>query len=204
MSIVYIKSSKGSRTLSGAMAGLPCGSYQYDDIIGVRPSEGGVCEPTQNDLAVIFVDGTNRNLTDTYYEGDEATLLTSFATIEKPDGTTLVSLTVIGDSFGQDAATEQIEFSTKNFPSNADKSDTLVVGSTTFALAYTAATKTLVATKSGGGSFPLADGQALLRLFTYYNSTSGPDPTTRKFSIYVNDGTDDSLGSTVYVPVVPA
>ena len=56
------------------------------------------------------------NATYTFTEGDEASYVAPNVAIADSDGSTLTSITIVGTSFGQDGADEQIEFGTALFP----------------------------------------------------------------------------------------
>lgn len=140
----------------------------------------------------------------TFTQGDEASYVIPNVDLSDVDGATLTSITIVGTTYGSDAADESIEFGAVQFPSNVNGSNTLLVGSTTFALSYNSTTKTINITKNGGGSFPIADGQALLEIFTYYNTANPITEGDRIFTFVVNDGISDSAISTLTISVVSA
>lgn len=198
MTIDYLKSSKGDRPICGAMVG-PCGTSQQSGFLNVKLGGAVVCESSPNQVPVVLVDGSERLVVETFTEVGTPSLLMAGAVVSDNESSTLTSIRFVGDVFGQDGADERMKISTVQFPSDTTDSDTLTVGSTEFLLSYFAPTKTLTATKSAGGTFSVADGQALIRLFAFNNLADPPNTTTRYISIYVNDGTDDSLASAVKV-----
>jgi hypothetical protein len=201
--IDYIKSSKGDRPICGAMV-APCGTVQQSGFLNVKLSGAVVCESNPNQVPVVLVDGSERLVVEPFVEGDSPALLMSGAVVSDNESSTLTSIRFVGEIFGQDGADERMKVSTVQFPSNATASNTLTVGSTLFKLSYDAPSKTLTVTKNAGGTFTITDGQALIRLFQYNNLATPPNTTQRYISLYVNDGTDDSLPSAVKVNVSAA
>ena len=170
------------------------------------PGYGGTSGPS-NAAPVIDLNGASGgiNASGTFTEGDSYTSYLSSATLTDPDGDPLVSLTMTcGGQWGDDGPDELIKFDTWVTDSDTDKTENLVVGSTTFQLAFVAATGVLTITKSGGGTFPAADGQALQRLFQYVNPAEPPTAGDRTFTWVANDGTDNSTAAVLTVTVQEA
>jgi hypothetical protein len=78
---------------------------------------------------------------------------------------------------------------------DVDFSGSAIVGSTTFNIGYTAATKTLVISNSTAGNIPNADMQALVRGITYQHTSDSPTAGNRIFAITATD----SKGSTTAI-----
>lgn len=157
-----------------------------------------------NSAPVIDLNGASGgiNASGTFTEGDAYTFYLSAATLTDADGDPIGSLVMTcGGQWGDDGADEQIKFDTWATDSDTDKTENLVVGGTTFQLAFVAATGILTVTKSGGGTFPAADGQALNRLFQYANSAEPPTEGDRTFTWVANDGTDNSTAAVLTVTV---
>jgi hypothetical protein len=152
---------------------------------------------------VILLDGVTTNKSGTFTEGDAFTSYLSSATLTDADSDPLVSLVMTcgGADWGTDGPDELIKFDTWVTDADTDLTDTLVVGSTTFQLAFVALTGILTVTKSGGGTFPAADGQALQRLFQYANSAEPPTTGARTFTWVASDGTDNSTAAVLTVAV---
>ena len=157
-----------------------------------------------NNAPVVDLNGAGGgiNASGTFTEGDAFTSYLSSATLTDVDSDPLVSLVMTcGGQFGDDGPDELIKFDTWVTDSDTDLTDTLVVGSTTFQLAFVSSTGVLTVTKSGGGTFPAADGQALIRLFQYGNGAEPPTEGNRTFSWVANDGTDSSTAAVLTVNV---
>lgn len=119
----------------------------------------------------------------TFTEGDSSTAYIDSATVYDAEGAGLSGMTMTcGGHWGDDGADEVIAFDTWTTDANTDESSTLVVGATTFLLAYVASTGVLTITKNGGGAFPAADAQSLIRLFEYVNSSGSPTEGDRSFT----------------------
>ncbi len=121
--------------------------------------------------------------TATYTEGDGFAGDVSAATLTYAGGDSIGSLVMTcGGAWGDDGADESIQFDTWVTDSETDLDDTLVVGGTTFRLAYVASTGVLTITNNADDTFPTADGQALIRLFEYENAATPPTEGDRTFS----------------------
>ena len=157
-----------------------------------------------NDAPVVDLNGAGGgiNASGTFTEGDAFTSYISSATLTDADSDPLVSLVMTcGGQWGANGPDELIKFDTWVTDSDTDKTENLVVGSTTFSLAFISATGVLTITKSGGGTFPAADGQALIRLFQYVNPAEPPTEGDRTFTWVSNDGTDNSTAAVLTVTV---
>lgn len=160
-----------------------------------------------NNAPVVDLNGAGGgiNASGTFTEGDSYTSYLTAATLTDADSDPLVSLVMTaGGGWGDDGPDELIKFDTWVTDADTDLTDTLVVGSTTFSLAFVSATGVLTITKSGGGTFPAADGQALQRLFQYVNSAEPPTEGDRTFSWVASDGTDSSTAAVLTVTVSAA
>ena len=203
MDQLYIKSSKGIPAVGGAIMGLPCGANLSDKFVNVRPAGGGVCESSSNTVPLLLVNATDRAIEHDFTEGDGPFAVMGAAVLTD-NGATITSIQIIGEVYGFDGADEFLKFSTTSLASNADGSGNVTVGSTVFALAYDVETKTVTATKNGGGTIPKADAQSFLRIVQYRNDATPPDTTQRRLLFIVSDGTDNSLGSVVRINVEEA
>lgn len=137
-----------------------------------------------------------------YAAGNPATYVLLDATVTDADSANLASLTIVGTTWGDDGADEQLEFGAALFPSDADFSTTRVAGATTFAIAYTASTKTFAISKNGGGVFPPADATTLLQEMAYWNQAITPTEGNRVFTIVANDGVNTSDTATLTISVL--
>ena len=181
--------------MSGGTVGTPLAWYK------------GSYQPAPNTPPVVDLNGATAGIseTGTYDEGDPATTYLTAATLVDTDTSTCESLTMVGGgAFVDDGTDEVISFDTWTTNAATDHTSTLVVGSTTFSIAYVASSKTATITKSGGGAFPVADGQALIRLFEYENTASPITPGNRTFSWTANDGEDNSSAAVLTVEIAGA
>ena len=105
------------------------------------------------------------------------------ATILDEDDTEIGSLTVaFGGLWGADGASESIRFGSLVIYSDADLTGIIEVGSTLFSLEYISSTGVLYITNSEATTFPITDGESLIRLFEYRNSSFTPTVGDRTFS----------------------
>lgn len=206
-----IKSDKNIRNNTGAILNpAACGTKPTKNFLSVGFSDSGICEYIEdtvlppNNAPVIDLNGAGvgTDAAGTFTEGDGAETYLTAATVSDADGDELATLTIVGtDGFGEDTSNDIVSFSAEAYPSNANKTATVVAGSTTFQIAFVTATKTFTITKNGGGTFPAADCQALVRLFAYNNTATPPDTSDRVFTFVVNDGTANSATATLTVTV---
>ena len=216
-----IKQDKNIRNNTGAILNPgACGTKPTKNFLSVGFGEGGICEypviiedsdtgtgEYVNQAPIVDLNGLSAgsNASGTFVEGNPATTYVTSATITDADDTVLESITIIGvDGFGEDSANDIVKFSSELFPSNVDKSATMSVAGTTLYVVFTTIDKKFVITNNTGGTIPISSAQSFIRLFSYYNTASPPDTSTRRFTFSVNDGTNDSAVSTLTITVAIA
>lgn len=189
---------------------LGCGNSPTKNVFSLGYSQYGQCgyyeRQIRNTLSVDLNGvGVGSSSSFTFLEGYEPSYIIPNASIVPGKFHTLEALTIIGTNFGLDGANESVEFGAAQFPSNANNTELLTVGSTTFSIQYVASTKTFNITENGGGNFPITDANALLASMVYYNVE---DPITvgdRYFAFTASDQNFTSTTSiaTVSVQLVP-
>jgi hypothetical protein len=103
-----------------------------------------------------------------------------------------------------DGNSERVLFDGTAFQLATNQTQTVTVGGTTFQVAYTAFNRTFAITRSGGGTMPIADLEALFAAVQYENTAANPTSGDRIFSISVSDGTNASNVATSVVQVTTA
>jgi len=134
--------------------------------------------------------------------GSAVTLADTDADVLDVDDTSMVSLTLTAAGI-RDSASEVFTIGGSAFPQNADKTATVTVGGTSFAIAYTTANGQFAISKSGGGEMPVADINSLLRGIGYQNGSDNPTAGSRTLSAVANDGAAGSNTAVATLSVVP-
>ncbi|TWT84883.1 PilZ domain protein [Planctomycetes bacterium CA13] len=141
-----------------------------------------------NDLPIADlngVDGGGIDYSATFTEGDSPVSVTdSDATISDVDNATYDGLGINLAGFA-DGTSELIRINGVQFQFGVADSQTTTVGSTLFDLNFDGTGYTI--TRSGGGTIPQADLQALMLTITYENTSDAPTVGNRTFQIIPQD-----------------
>ena len=110
-----------------------------------------------------------------------------------------LSMTVTGNSNG---VAEIMNIGGVDIALNANNTQTVTVGGTTFAVNYVASTGVFSVTRSGGGVIPQADLDSLVQNITYRNTSENPTAGNRTVSITVSDARSTSTAAVSTINVV--
>lgn len=180
-----------------------CGTKRTTNIFSIGFSDFGKCGCCEDVKPIIDLNGNGAGSNTSYIftAGDEASYVLPSVILTDLNHTTLSSIIITGSTYGVDGGNEQIEFGPNAFPSNVNNSSTYVVGGTTFSIIYTALTKTFSITNNAGLTFPIEDGESLLRLLVYWNQSITPTLGNRIFTIVINNGVQNSTPSVLTITV---
>ena len=155
---------------------------------GTDTATGSITINGENDLPVADLNGSDGggiDFSDTFNEGDSpVSIVDTDATITDIDSPNYDSLGINLGGFN-DGTDELIRINGVQFQSGVSLVQTTTVGSTLFDLDFDGTGFTI--TRSGGGTIPQADLQALLRLVTYENTSSDPTTGNRTFTVVPQD-----------------
>lgn len=168
--------------------------------LGMSPVNG-VIASTPDTAPIVDLNGASGGINNsfTFTEDDAFTYVCPNATVTFASNLTSITIAITGLA---DDGTEYVEFGALQIASNsANSSNNVIAGATTFAIGWTLATTTIVATKSGGGSFSAADAEDLLQILAYWNDTTPVTEGSRVFTITATNGTVTSTAATATVTV---
>jgi hypothetical protein len=156
--------------------------------------------------------GSTGNFTASYTENGSAVSIAASgvlgATVLDIDGD-LQSIAITADATPSGDA-ERLSFNGLSVGLGTDSANTVVVGTTTYSISYTAATRTFIITNSSGGTIPSGgDTNTLVRSISYNNGsddpTNGGANTSRVFSFTATDlASSTSAASTATVTISAA
>ena len=149
------------------------------------------CRRNNNVAPLIDLNGVADGVdhTGAFFGGDAYAFFLEDATLLDTDDTEIGSLTVtFGGLWGADGSSESVRFGSFVASSEADITGFVTVGSTVFSLEYVSSTGILTITNSEATTFPIGDGESLIRLFEYRNSSDIPTVGDRTFSWAADDG----------------
>ena len=138
----------------------------------------------------------------TFTKGDSATTICGSATVVDDDAEPLLSASIVAAGY-TDAESLFFGSSPTEFALDTNLTDTVTEGTTTFQIAYTTSTGVFAITKNGGGTFPTADYQTLIRTITYENtSTADIIPGDRTLTFTASDDEDEGDPAVATITVV--
>jgi hypothetical protein len=147
------------------------------------------CRRNTNILPIIDLNGVGAGVdhVGSFVGGAAYAFLLPDATLTDEDDTEIGSIVVtFGGEWGADGDSESIRFGSFEIPSDADLTGVITVGSTNFLLEYLAS-GTLTITNNDDTTFPIEDGESIIQLFEYRNSSISPTVGDRTFSWVASD-----------------